>query len=159
VVNQEERKQGDNYLRLYLDRQTPAILSMEYAQEVLIVPFGRITPMPNMVECVWGLFNWRSRVLWVVDLAQMLKLQPLDTTSQQYHMAIVRVGNTPLGLVVQEIKGVTQFTPERIQSPTGLVSSKLTPYLHGCIQQQQEILLVLNPEAIVHSHSFKGLSL
>lgn len=150
-MNQIDTTLGNTYLRFYLEHQTPAILSMEYAQEVLIVPVGRITPMPNMAECVLGLLNWRNRVLWAIDLAQMLNLQPLDTTAQQYHMAIIRVGQVPLGLVVQEVKGVTQFTPDCIQSPMGLVTSGLMPYLHGCILQENEILLVLNAEAIVHS--------
>jgi len=41
----------------------------------------------------------------------MLKLQPLDTTAQQYHI-VIRVGQVPLRLVVQEVKGITQFTPD-----------------------------------------------
>lgn len=150
-INQIDRSSGNSYLRLDLDRQTPAILAMDHTQEVLVVPTRRITPMPNMAECVLGLLNWRNRVLWVIDLPQMLKLQPLDTAAQQYHIAIIRVGQVPLALVVQEVKGVTQFIPDCIQSPTGLVPSSLMPYLHGCIQQQNEILLVLNTEAIVHS--------
>lgn len=150
-LNQLHKTLGDTYLRFQLEQQTPAILSMEYAQEVLIVPVGRITPMPNMPKCVLGLLNRRNRVLWVVDLAQMLKLQPLDTNTQQYNMAIIRVGKVPLGLVVQEIKGVTRFTSDCIQSPSGLVTSNLMPYIDGCILQNKEIFLVLNAEAILHS--------
>lgn len=150
-LNQVDRTLGDTYLKFQLEQQTPAILSMEHAQEVLIVPAGRITPMPNMPECVLGLLNRRNRVLWVIDLAQMLQLQPLDTNVQQYHIVIIRVGQVPLGLVVQEVKGVTRFTLDCIQSPMGLVTSGLTPYVHGCILQQKEIILVLDAEAIVHS--------
>ena len=150
-INQIDKTPGNSYLRLDLDQQTPAILSMEHTQEVLVVPIKRITPMPNMAECVLGLLNWRNRVLWIIDLAQMLKLHSLDTAAQQYHIAIIRVGQVPLGLVVQKVKGVTQFLPDCIQSPTGLVTSSLIPYVHGCIHQQNEILLVLNTEAIVHS--------
>lgn len=151
-LNQPHSTLGELYLRFELEQQTPAILSIEYAQEVLIVPVGRVTPMPNMPKCVLGLLNRRNRVLWVVDLAQMLKLQPLDTNVQHYNMAIIRVGQAPLALVVPEVKGVTRFTPDCIQSPQGVVTTVLMPYLHGCILQQKEILLVLNAEAIVKSH-------
>jgi len=63
---------------------------------------------------VLGLLNWRNRVLWVIDLAQMLKLQP------RYHCPTVPYSNYPsrassLGLVVQEVKGITQFTPDCLQ--------------------------------------------
>lgn len=150
-LNQVDRTLGDTYLKFQLEQQTPAILSMEQAQEVIIVPAGRITPMPNMPECVLGLLNRRNRVLWVIDLAQMLQLQPLDTNVQQYHIVILRAGQGPLGLVVQEVKGVTRFTLDCIQSPMGLVTSGLTPYVQGCILQHKEIILVLDAEAIVHS--------
>ena len=150
-LNQPHSTLGELYLKFELDQQTPAILSIEYAQEVLIVPVGRVTAMPNMPKCVLGLLNRRNRVLWVIDLAQMLKLQPLDTSVQHYNMAIIRVGQEPLGLVVPEVKGVTRFTPDCIQSPQGVVTTVLMPYLHGCILQQKEILLVLNAEAIVKS--------
>ncbi len=150
-LNQVDRTVGDTYLKFQLEQQIPVTLSMEQAQEVLIVPTGRITPMPNMPECVLGLLNRRNRVLWVIDLAQMLQLQPLDTNVQQYHIVIIRVGQVPLGLVVQEVKGVTRFTLDCIQSPMGLVTSGLTPYVRGCILQQKEVILVLDAEAIVHS--------
>lgn len=151
-LNQIEKDLGDTYLRFQLDSQTPAILSVDCVQEVLIVPLGRITSIPNMPKCVLGLLNRRNRVLWVIDLAQMLNLETINTNAQQYNMVIIRVGQIPLGLVVQEVKGVTRFTLDCIQSVQGLVSSSLNPYLRGCILQNKEILLLLNAEGIVHSH-------
>ena len=146
-----QRNAGDAYLRLQLNHQTPAVVAMEHTQEVLVVPAGRITPMPNMPACVLGLLNQRSRVLWVVDLPQMLDLQAFDRDVQQYNIAIVRVGSIPLGLVVQEVKGVMRLTAASLQSPIGTVAPGLIPYLRGCILQQTEVLLVLDAEAIVHS--------
>lgn len=142
---------GDAYLKFQLDQQTPAILSMEYTQEFFIAPSERITPMPNTPKCVMGLVNRHNRVLWAVDLARILDLQPLNNKAQQYHIVIIRVGQIPLGLAVQEVKGVARFTPDRIQSQTGFVTPSLAPYLNGCVLQQKNILLLLNAEAIVHS--------
>jgi len=141
---------GDTYLKFQLEQYTPAVLSVEYVQEVLIVPVGRLTPMPNMPKYMLGLLNRRNRVLWVIDLAQMLNLSP-DANAQQYNMVIIRVGQVPLGLVVQAVKDVSRFMPDRIQSVQGLATSGLATYLRGCIIQPKEIFLVLNAEAIVHS--------
>lgn len=154
-LNQVDKTVGDAYLKFQMDHQTPAILPLEYTQEVLIVPTERITPMPNMPMCVLGLLNRRNKVLWIVDLVQMLNLQPLEPNIQQYHMAIIKVGKIPMGLVVQEVKGVARFSSERIQSSTGLVPD-VNPYIHGYIMHQEEMLLVLNAEAIVHSPIFLG---
>ncbi len=150
-LNQVYKNLGDTYLKFQVDQQTPAILAIEYAQEVLVVPVGRITPMPNMPNCVLGLLNQRNRVSWVIDLAQMLNLQPLNTNTKQYHMAIIRVGQVPLGLVVQEVKGVTRFTSDCIQSSPGIIPPTLMPYLHGYILQHKDIVLVLKAESIVNS--------
>lgn len=141
---------ADIYVRFQIEIHTPAILSMEVVQEVLIVPISRITPMPNMPECILGLLNRRNRVLWVIDLAQVLSLQPVDANAQQYHMVIIRVDSFPLALVVQEVRGVTRFTPDCIQSPV-VGESNIIPYIDGWILQQQERLLVMNAKAIVTS--------
>ncbi|MBW4573707.1 MAG: chemotaxis protein CheW [Aphanothece sp. CMT-3BRIN-NPC111] len=155
--NQQQKAIGDAYLKFQLEPQTTAVLSMEYAQEVVVVPFGRITPIPRMSSYIRGLLNRRNKLLWVIDIAQMLGLQPIDANVQQYNIAIIRVGQIPLGLMVREVKGVTRFTRDSIQSPLGTIVANMTPYLQGCILQQMEILLVLDPEAIVNSPSLQTI--
>lgn len=149
-MNEVEKNSGEKYLKFHLEQQTPAILAMEYVQEVLILPYRRITPMPNMPECVLGLLNRRSRVLWVLDLAQLLSLQPISPSVQYNNVVIIQARQITLGLLVQEVKGVTYFAPNLMQAPTELITSALIPYLHGCVVQE-EILLVLSAEAIVFS--------
>jgi len=122
----------------------------------LILPSRRLTPMPNMPAPMMGLMNRRSRVIWVVDLAQLLGLSMLDASStQQYMLILIQVGAVPLGLAVHQVEGITRLKPDAIQSPVGQVTSALVPYLRGCVLQQQsqkqEILLVLDGEAIAHS--------
>ncbi len=142
---------GEPYLKLQLTPQRAAVLPMEQTQEAIAIPASRVTPMPNMPDCVLGLLNHKSRVIWVIDLAQLLGLQTQVLTMQQYNIAIIRIGKKPLGLVVPEIKGIVRFTKETMISPIGEVLPELTPYLCGCFTQDQETLWVLDPEAIIHS--------
>ncbi|MBD2726090.1 purine-binding chemotaxis protein CheW [Nostoc sp. FACHB-892] len=142
---------GDGYLKFQLNQQTAAVLSMKYTQEAVIVPIESVTSMPNMPSCILGLMNWRSRIIWVVDLPRMLNLESLDYRVRQYSAIVIQVESLVLGLVVQEIKGTTKFLPDDIHSPIGQVASSLVPYLCGCVVQQQEILLVLDALAIVQS--------
>lgn len=115
----------------------------------------RLTPMPNMPAPMMGLMNRRSRVIWVVDLAQLLELSILDSNIQQYTVILIQVGAVPLGLAVQQVEGMIRLQPDEIQSPVGQVSAALVPYLRGCALQQQEqkqeILLVLDAEAIIQA--------
>jgi twitching motility protein PilI len=158
LPNQPQNKKtlGDSYLKFQFGQQIPAALSMSRAQEVVVLPVGRLTSMPNMPAHVMGLINRRSRVLWVIDLARMLGLPGVETHVQHYNLVIISNGSATLGLIVQAVEGVLRLTPESIQSPLGQVSSGLVPYLRGCVLLEQEILLVLDAEAIMRSPLLHG---
>ncbi|MFN6462603.1 MAG: chemotaxis protein CheW [Nostoc sp. DedVER02] len=141
----------DSYLKFQLNQQTAAVLSMKHTQEAIIVPIESVTSMPNMPTCILGLMNWRSRIIWVVDLPRMLNLESLDYRLRQYSAIVIQVESLVLALVVQEIKGTTKFIADEIHSPIGQVASSLVPYLCGCVVQQEEILLVLDAQAIGQS--------
>lgn len=146
---------GDAYLKFRLTPQTAAMLSMKEVQEALILPTRRLTLMPNMPPCMVGLTNRRNRVAWVVDLPQLLDLPELDTSLQQYPIVMIQVGAVLLGLMVHQIDGLVWFKPEEIQTAIEPRAATLAMYLRGCAlqqqEQQQEILLVLDAEAIVQS--------
>jgi positive phototaxis protein PixI len=154
--SQTQKSPGETYLKFHLNRQIPAVFSMRHVQEALILQSRRLTPMPNMPAPMMGLMNRRSRVIWVVDLAQLLGLSVLDASStQQYMLILIQVGSVPLGLAVHQVEGIMRLEPNAVQSPVGQVAASLVPYLRGCVLQQQEhkreILLVLDGEAIAHS--------
>ena len=142
---------GKPYLKLQLDNQTQIALAMAYTQEVLTIPLERVTPIPNMPSYVIGLLNQRSRIFWLIDVCQMWGWESPLGKRQQYNVAIIRVKNVALGLVIQEIKGVIRLPEEEIESPVGTISPELTPYLQGCILQPEGLLLIIDPNAIINS--------
>lgn len=139
------------YLRIQIDRDIAAAIPMEYAREVLVIPNKRLTPIPNMSPCVLGLLNQRSKVFWVVDLPQILELTQQKKYSQQYHIAIVRVNDIPLGLAVDRVKGSIRLDPNGIRSPLETIPLHLIPYVQGCFALKTEVLLILNLQAIINS--------
>jgi positive phototaxis protein PixI len=142
---------GEPYLKVQLMPQTAAVLPMEKAQEAIAIPCDRITPVPNMPDCVLGLLNQRSRVFWAIDLPLMLELSVQPINAQQYNLVIIKSGNSPLGLVVPKVHGVLRFNTEEMYSPIGEAPSSLVSYLRGCFSQAGETLWVLDPDAIIHS--------
>ncbi|HEY9619491.1 MAG TPA: chemotaxis protein CheW [Crinalium sp.] len=151
-----QRTLGDAYLKFQLCANAPAVISMRHAQEALTLSARQLTPMPNMPSCMLGLMNRRSRVLWVVDLAQLLGLSMLGGGIQQYNLIIVQVGSVPLGLAVQQVEGITWLEASSIQSPLRHVDPTVIPYLSGCVLQQQEIVLVLDATAVLNSPIFQS---
>ena len=150
-TNPLQPKLGDAYLKLQLEREILAVFLLEHIQEVLVMPVEQITRLPSMPEYVLGLMHRRSKVLWVIDLPQMLGLEPLEPNLQQHHIAIVRLEEILLGLAVQQVRGVTRLTAEEIESPLDNWVPNLISYLNGCVVQQSESLLVLDIQAVINT--------
>ncbi|MGF1478058.1 MAG: chemotaxis protein CheW [Cyanophyceae cyanobacterium] len=141
----------ESYLQLQLARQTRAVLPLQAARKVLVIPKTKVTPIPNMPECFLGLFSQRSQVFWAVDLLKILDLRPSEMPPRDYSVVVINSGEITLGLVVQEVRGVLRLATNSIQSPSGMVAPRLGPYLQGCLLEQGEVLLVLNVQAIARS--------
>ena len=141
----------NGYLKFQLNQQTGAVLSISHTQEAIVTPVTSVTAIPNMPSCVLGLMNWRSHIIWIVDLPKMFNLESLDYRLRQYNIIVIQMKSMILGVVVQEIQGTTKFTVDDIRSPVGQVASSLVPYLCGCVVEQEEILLVLDAVHILES--------
>ncbi|MBD2137281.1 purine-binding chemotaxis protein CheW [Anabaena sp. FACHB-1237] len=153
LKNQSISKNRENsYLEFKLNQQTGALLSINHIQEAIAIPITSVTAIPNMPNCILGLMNWGSHIIWVVDLPKMFNLECFDHRLRQYNIIVIQIEAMILGLVVQEIKGTTKLNIDDICSPLGQVASSLVPYLCGCIVQQEEILLVLDAKNILESN-------
>ncbi len=140
---------GDAFLKFQLDERTTAVVPMNHTQEVIVLPSRRVSVIPNLPSSVLGLFNRRSSLLWLVDLAEILGFEPIDRHCHTYDIALLKVGQNPLAVAVESIQGVVRFNQDEIKSPIGSFNPTLTPYLCGWILQAQELVLVLDPEAII----------
>lgn len=141
---------GDGYLKFHLNQQTCAVLPIRYSQEVISVSIESVTSMPNVPPWFLGLLNWRNRIIWVIDLSTVINLAS-PYSKRQYNVIIVRHEADFFGLVVQKIKGTTKLLPDAIQSSSLQVPPDLVRYLNGCTWQDDELLYVLNVQAIVQS--------
>jgi twitching motility protein PilI len=143
---------GEPYLRFQLAPNTSALLEMTAIEEVRVLSAQRLTPMPNMPTAVLGLMSHRSRIRWVLDVAQLMGLSPLETNLQQYDLLLLKVNKVSFGVVVQRIENTVWFPPAAVHVPPEAAEpSPLAPFLQGCVLQDQNILWVLNAAAIAEA--------
>ncbi len=145
---------GDAYIRFQLTPDMTALLSMEQIQESLVVEANKITPLANMPESVIGIMNSRDRVFCVFDLAQLLDLPSSLIAPRQYQIVVLEISeilsseqSLHLGLAVEQLQGITRLTSDKFQLPQDLPAS-LTPYVCGCIEENEQQLLVLDGKII-----------
>ncbi len=146
---------GDAYLKFQLAPRVPAVFAARVVEEATALPIHQVTAIPNMPPCMLGLINRRNRVIWIANLVKLLGMPVSDQLRQQYSVVIVKSGSS-LGLIVDSIEGIVHLRGDEVQPPPPQINPILVPYLRGCAVQDNQILLVLDAEAILQSSVFQG---
>lgn len=145
---------GEAYLKFQLAPRVPAVFAARAVEEATVLPAAQVTAIPNMPACMLGLINRRSRVIWLANLVRLLGLPMPDRPRQQYSTVIVKSGSS-LGLMVDEIDGIVRIPPNALKPPPQ-ANPILLPYLRGCAVHADQVLLVLDAEAILQSSVFQN---
>lgn len=139
------------YLKFYIDAHTPALMSMKNIQEAVVLPSGLLTTMPNMPSYILGLTNRRSRVMWVVDISQMVGLPKISFLPPKLDVLVIKIGSFLSALAIHKIEGTIRIDANEINATPSHISPALIPYLEGCVLKDKTIFLVLDAEAIAQS--------
>ena len=144
---------GSPYLSLQLEPDVSVAIDLDLVQETFVTSADQLTLMPNVHPCLIGLIEHRSNIFWTVDLPQLLGFTPFDTTSIDYHIAVLEVRGELLGIAIRRIGRVMRFADEAICSPLDLnLPAPLTPFLRGVLLQSsidsEGRIYVLDAESI-----------
>lgn len=144
------------FLSFPLGSDTQAMLSVDQLTEVLTLPVGQIVPIPDMAAYVLGAYNWRGEILWVIDLGQLLGLEPLHQqlgNAASYKVLVSQPdlqAAAYLGLAVTNVDDMHWCNPSDIESaPTAAGTPNLSPFLRGfTLSSKGEMLLAIDAAAI-----------
>jgi positive phototaxis protein PixI len=135
-------------LRFPIGSQNSALLPLERVAEVMKINRGDILPIPEMPNCILGIWNWRGEMLWLIELNHLISYAAPVIANP---MAIVIQGNRQaLGLIVERVDDVESHDLEQLQKVvTGLFPRSLLPFVLGVLPGDN---LVLDVTAIIQSH-------
>jgi positive phototaxis protein PixI len=112
---------SQHFLSFRLPPQSWGILPTEQLVEILNLPVEQIVPIGNLPPPVIGVCNWRGEVLWLLDLAYQLGMNPLFSQGKlrsAYTVMIVHHsaenGTQTLGLVVEQVSQMVWCDPAAI---------------------------------------------
>lgn len=142
---------GESYLKFEVGQGIQVGLPMRHVQEVLVLQPRYLTPIPNLMPGILGLMHRRSRVLWVFDLAMLLDVGRLDYSPQQYDLVILRAGTISVAAAVKQVDGISWARPDDLKPVPSHVTKGLIPYSKACILQAQDVVFILDGEAILQA--------
>lgn len=135
------------FLRFALATQE-ALLPLEEISEVLNVRHQEILPMPEMPSCVLGIYNWRGKNLWLIDIGHLVDYPPLSGNEPaQLAVIVIQLERMCLGLVTSEVKDIELHNAQSLQTAeTYLYPPRLLTFVKGYLPSAES--LVLDIEAI-----------
>lgn len=107
-----------------------------------------ITRVPNAPDYLKGVINLRGSVLPVIDLKTRLDLPPAEYTDDT-RIIIVKVEDITAGLIVDAVSEVTSINAASIEAAQSVVSGLSAQYLSGVGKLGDNLLILLNLEAII----------
>ena len=141
--------------------------------EVLIVKTNAILPVPQLPDYVLGVYQWRGKALWTVDLGQLLGLKPLSWQSSTtdrgagyghgvgngsggHFVLVLQQGSKALGLAISQVEDIVSYdlaamqTPEPHLFPANFPHNLYTFTKGIFLQANQEKHLLLNSDYLLH---------
>ncbi|MDR3563781.1 MAG: chemotaxis protein CheW [Negativicutes bacterium] len=124
----------------------------EYGISILqvqeIKKMADITRVPHAPDYIKGVINLRGSVLPVLDLKKRLDLPP-DEHTDSTRIAIVKLDDIVVGMVVDAVSEVTTLNTSSIEPPQTVVSGVNAQYIEGVGKLEDRLLILLNLEAII----------
>lgn len=137
--------------------------AIDIATIIEIIYFRKAVPIPQAPEFIDGVIDLRGRVIPVLDARKRLGLK--DRGAVPHHILVLRVEERDLigrheqvlGVVVDEVTGVTEIDEKRIQKPQDAYRTEGSGYLLGVCKMKDGILFLLDPGSLLTSEETAAL--
>jgi purine-binding chemotaxis protein CheW len=113
-----------------------------------VVRLQQITPVPLAPPEIAGLINLRGEVLTAIDMRARLGL-PREGLPKDPVNVVVRVGDEPVSLVVDEIGGVLEVEHETFEQTPSTVDEAVRDLLLGAYTLPERLLLALDAQRVL----------
>lgn len=95
----------EKYLSFSLTVEVEAMIETSRLSEIVYLEDSNILPLFALPPAVMGVFNLRGEIVWLIDLAFLLGLQPLcnQTYLQNYNVIVMKQESKLIGLACQQV--------------------------------------------------------
>ena len=144
------------FLSFSLGVRDTAVIPLEQITEVVQIPLTEICGVPQMPNCVVGIYNWRGEMLWLVDLEEMLGYPPLlqgsNVLSKMMALVVEHEGKY-LGILIRQLIDIDWLDTQQMKQPSGEVFyPEMIPFLQGYfINDSEQMIFNLDASAMLQT--------
>ncbi len=113
-----------------------------------IIPYQKVTPVPNSHPAIEGIFMPRDKIITAIDLAKTLNIK-LTGDSETHMMIVTNFNKLDIGFHVQSVVGIHRVSWADIIKPDVTLSKEETSIATGIIKKDSKLIIILDFEKIV----------
>ena len=132
---------------------TFSLAGKDYAIDIMqvkeIAKAGRFTYVPNTSPFVLGVYNLRGDIIPIIDLRIFFNIPTrMRDTDALESLIIIAVNEQTFGIVVDAIDKVVGISKNSIQPPHPIFGDINIKYIHGVVENQGRLYILLDAERI-----------
>ena len=155
----------DDYFFVQLGRGNKVVLPLNSVKEVISLSYNEVCPIPGVTPALLGVVNQRGKLLWVLDLGNLLNLPAsIENIRLQANLTLLvlndRHNERQVGCVVSALKGIVTLESTEFQTLDKQSSTALTSFFLAIALIAQETVAALDINAIlnhIQTESFNNL--
>jgi purine-binding chemotaxis protein CheW len=109
---------------------------IEINKVVEVIPFPRVTKIPNLNPSILGVFNLRGQIYSIIDMRVLFDLQMNDISDKNY-VVILNNENISFGIYVDKVMDVLDIDETKIQVPNRKSSENFIHFLNGLYEDKK----------------------
>ncbi|BAZ07347.1 chemotaxis protein CheW [Calothrix sp. NIES-3974] len=146
----------EKVLSFCLGNQDTAVIPLANITEVFQVSLNDVCGVPEMPNCIQGIYNWRGEMLWLIDLELMLGYASLSYRSNitaKMMVIVIQYEGKYLGLLVRQLMDIERLNSGAIKlANSQLFPHEVLPFLRGYfINESEKMIIAINPESIFNA--------
>lgn len=127
-------------------------IDIRHVQE--IISDREMTRVPLAPSDICGLINLRGQIVTTINLRCRLEIGDStksisDSEEQLTYNVVVRADNEVVGLLVDNIGDILEFTPDNFEPPPATLKGRLRQMLQGTYKLKDGFLLILDIQKVL----------
>ncbi len=152
IIDQEEDylddddTMRDRYLTFRLGEEEYAV-EIQYVTE--IIGMQKVTQVPNVKDYIKGIINLRGIIYPVVEVRKRFMMDIVDY-DERTCIIVVKVNNTGIGLIVDEVSEVMEIHAENISPAPQTYKGSQSRFIQGLGKAGDKVKIVLDINKLLY---------
>ncbi|NLL05698.1 MAG: chemotaxis protein CheW [Clostridiaceae bacterium] len=141
---------ASQYVVFKLDDERFAV---EIERVLEIIHTQSVFKVPNSPPYIDGLINLRGKVYTLFNLRKKFELPSNEANTKESKVLIVNIDSNYIGMSVDAVNEIIQIEDSSIEETPPTLASNAKNYIKGVAKVNENLVLLLNLEALIESSS------